>query len=246
MNTLQQHQASFTAYIRDPLHQPMPSDVKPERMAMYAELMFNNVESFLSSNFPVIHTILRTEQWQTLVRDFFIHHRSATPYFVGIPEEFLGYLQDERQNLSDYPFLLELAHYEWVEMALSIAQETQGINPPINDLLNARIQLSPLAWVLAYQYPVQQISPAYLPIEAPEQPTFLVVYRDEEDTVKFLSINLMTYQLLSLIQTQAGCLAGDYLAQLQAAMPQYALAAIMAGGGQILAELFEKNIVILA
>lgn len=243
MNSLQQQQANFTAFIRDPLHQPMPSGVKPERMAMYAELIFNNVESFLSSNFPVIKTILTEPQWQALVRDFFIQHRSTTPYFVEIPEEFLGYLQDERQNPGDFPFLLELAHYEWVEMALSVAQETPTINPPINDLLNTCIQLSPLAWVLAYQYPVQQISPDYLPIDAPEQPTFLVIYRDQQDMVKFLGISLMTYQLLNLIQTQAGGVARDYLRQLQSAMPQYDLPTIVAGGEQVLAELFEKNII---
>lgn len=246
MSSLQQQQANFTAFVRDPLHQPMPSGVKPERMAMYAELIFNNVESFLGSNFPVIKTILAEPQWQALVRDFFIQHRSTTPYFVEIPEEFLNYLQDERENADDYPFLLELAHYEWVEMALSVAQETPPTNPPINDLLDTRIQVSPLAWVLAYQYPVQQISSDYLPIDAPEQPTFLVVYRDQQDTVKFLGINLMTYQLLNLIQTQAGCLAHAYLQQLQSTMPCYDMATLVAGGGQVLAELFEKNIIIVA
>jgi hypothetical protein len=36
----------------------------------------------------------------------------------------IAYLQNERKtNADDYPFILELAHYEWVEMALSIAQE---------------------------------------------------------------------------------------------------------------------------
>ena len=64
--------------------------------------------------------------------------------------------------------MLELAHYEWVEMALSIAKEELVINNRgFDDLLNKNIRLSPLAWPLAYQYPVQKISPDYLPADAP-------------------------------------------------------------------------------
>jgi len=33
----------------------------------------------------------------------------------------------------------------------------------LDNLLNKHIQLSPLAWPLAYQYPVQKISPAFFP-----------------------------------------------------------------------------------
>ena len=116
-------QAEFSAYIRNPIDSPCPSDIQPERMQMYRELFFNNVESFLSSNFPVLHKILSKQQWQQLAQDFFAKHHCTSPYFSEIPEEFILYLQNERQaSEDDYPFMLELAHYEWVEMALSISQ----------------------------------------------------------------------------------------------------------------------------
>jgi hypothetical protein len=41
-------------------------------------------------------------------------------------------------------------------------------------------------------------------LEPPEQPTFLVVYRDPKDEVRFLEITPVTYQLLALIQEQPG------------------------------------------
>lgn len=196
-------QAEFTAYIRNPETAPCPSDVRPERMRMYRELCFNNVESFLSSNFPVLRKILSDVQWQQLAQDFFADHSSVSPYFAEIPEEFIAYLQNERTARSgDYPFMLELAHYEWVEMALSVAQETlpekiRAITDP-----KQKISLSPLAWLLAYQFPVHKISPDHLIIEPPKQPSYLIVYRDTEDEVRFIELAEMSFYLLQTIQAQ--------------------------------------------
>jgi hypothetical protein len=48
-------------------------------------------------------------------------------------------------------------------------------------------------------------------LEPPEQPTFLVVYRDPKDEVRFLEITPVTYQLLALIQEQPGQTSAVYL-----------------------------------
>jgi len=145
-------QLEFSAYIRDPLNNPKPADVKPQRMEVYRELFFNNIDSFLSSNFPVLRTILDDQQWFELSQDFFARHPCTTPYFSEIPEEFLEYLQDERQNKTDYPFLLELAHYEWVEMALSISQEVLVANSEafINNIAEESLSLSQLQLIARF------------------------------------------------------------------------------------------------
>lgn len=197
-------QAEFSAYIRTPDTAPCPDGVPAKRMQVYRELFFNNVENFLSSNFPVLRKILSDTQWQQLAQDFFASHPCTSPYFSEIPEEFIAYLQHERvASADDYPFMLELAHYEWVEMALSIAQESL---PEIKEQhitdLEQTIRLSPLAWILAYHYPVHKISPGYLPIQAPEQASYLIVYRDSEDTVKFIELSPMSFQLLQTLQNQ--------------------------------------------
>jgi uncharacterized protein len=238
-------QAEFAAYIRDPFNNPQPADVSEQRMAVYRELFFNNVESFLSSNFPVLRKILDEQQWFELSQDFFSRHRCTTPHFSEIPEEFLAYLQNGRSNLNDYPFLLELAHYEWVEMALSIAQEE--INPPdqsfIDTLAQQTIGLSPLAWPLAYHYPVQQISPDYLPEHPPEQPTYLVVYRDVEDDVNFLQINMLTFRLLQIIQEHGAieCKQALQILADEAAHPEPQT--LIQAGLQILQDMATKSVV---
>ncbi len=205
-----QQQALFTAYIRNPNQNPVPEGVKRDRMAMYAELLFNNIESFLSGNFPVLKKIHTTERWLQLVRDFFAEHQAHTPYFAEIPQEFLAYLQDERNDPDDYPYLLELAHYEWVEMALALAQEQVVYlnETEIANLAEDVLIVSPLAWPLAYQYPVQSIAPDNLPIKVPAELTYIIVYRDALDDVQFLKITPMTYQLVVYVQNnqEGNCL----------------------------------------
>ena len=237
-------QLEFPKYVRDPLKNPPPADVKPERMAMYRELIFNNIESFLAGNFPVIREILDDGQWFELVQDFLSKHSCKTPYFSEIAEEFLDYLENERANEGDFPFLLELAHYEWVEMALSISKEDVSANQlDLDNLLHRSLRLSPLAWPLAYQYPVQLISPDFLPITPQGQLTFILAYRDQNDEVKFSEINPMTYRLLEIIQEHGQIKTEDCLNQVAQESHHPNPDIVITGGLQILKDLAEKNVI---
>lgn len=238
-------QSEFVDYIRDPLHNPMPPDVKRQRMDAYRKLLFNNVDSFLCNNFPVLKTILNDENWHNLSQDFFKNHCCTTPYFSEIAEEFLDFLQNQRHNKADPPFLLELAHYEWVELALSIAKEQVIVNTQtcLVDILQRTIALSTLALPLVYQFPVQQISPSFLPTVAPDQPTYLLVYRNSLDDVKFIQIPAITFRLLQILQENNTLTCQDCLQQIakESAHPQPEK--IINSGLQIIQDLAYKNII---
>lgn len=239
-------QLSFAAYIRDPQHNPKPVDVAESRMAMYRSLFFNNIEGFLSGNFPVLRALLDDELWLALVQDFYAKHPCHTPYFLQIPAEFLAYLQHERQCEADFPFMLELAHYEWVEMALATSKEEAVTQTKhLDDLLNQAIALSPLAWPLAYQYPVHKIGPDFLPLAASVQPTFIVVYRNAEDDVNFIEITALTYRLLELIQAEEAILTANCLQQLAVESKHPNPELIISAGLAILKTLAEKTIITL-
>ncbi len=116
----QRYQLAFAAHIRDPQAHPRPAGVAARRMKVYNAILFNNVESFLLSCFPVLRQVLGTRKWTRLVRAFFSTHRSRTPYFRQIPDEFVQFLQNEWTPAQGYPpFTLALAHYEWIELVLS-------------------------------------------------------------------------------------------------------------------------------
>ena len=197
------YQYEFAAHLRDPERNPAPDGIEDRRIGIYRDLLYNNVESFIANGFPVLRSIYSDDDWHRMVRDFFAHHKSSSPYFLEISQEFLDYLQSEREPQPEDPQgLLELAHYEWVELALMVAEETIDLDMvnPNGDLLKRHPVLSPVAWPLAYQYPVHKMGPDYLPEAAPEQPTYLVIYRNRMDEVKFLEINPVTARLVNLLQ----------------------------------------------
>jgi hypothetical protein len=242
----QQHQLAFTAHIRNPEQAPPPNTIEPRRMNIYRELFYNGMESHLATNFPVLCRIMSDTQWRTLVRDFFIQHRCRTGLFTQIGLEFVTYLEQQRiSRPDDFPFMLELAHYEYAELAVSIsaATETRAYDPE-GDLLIGSPVLAPTVWNLSYQYPVQRIGPDYLPETPPEQLTHLVVYRDQQDKVRFLEINAVTQQLLNILCANSGITGQSLLeAIVQAIQPQNP-APIFQAGAVLLTELRERNILL--
>ena len=239
-------QYAFAAHIRDPDHAPAPDDIEDRRMAIYRELFYNNVEGFISGTFPVLRDIHEDEDWHAMVRDYFHQHRSRTPLFLEIPREFLAWLHDEREpQAGDLPFLYELAHYEWAELALTIAEDTTDRNAvdPDGDLLAGIPVLSPLAWHMSYAWPVHRIGPDYIPDAAGASPTCLAVYRDRADDVGFMEINPVTKRLLELVEANTTSTGRELLAQIADEMSHPDPDVVITGGHDILANLKKKDII---
>lgn len=201
----QQYQLEFAGHIRNPRHTPRPSRVPASRMRVYTEIVFNNLEASLATCFPVCKAVLGKRAWHKLIRGFFVHHQSLSPLFRQIPEEFLAYLEDV-QAFDDVPrlpcYLKGLAHYEWIELAVSATESSidmTKVDAEGNLLLNV-VVLTPTLRLLAYDYPVHRISPKKKPVAALEEPVYLAVYRDLNDEVRFVEINQLTFRLLSLLQ----------------------------------------------
>lgn len=243
--SFQDKQAEFAAYIRDPGKNPAPEDVDPQRMAIYRELFFNNMNSFLSTNFPVLRKILTEQQWLEIAQDFFANHRCLTPHFSEIAEEFLDYLQN-RNHPEDLPFILELAHYEWVEMALALstAESLPTDSNFIENLGSQNITLSPLAWPLVYQFPVQCLCPDYLPVIPPSSATYLIVYRDPQDNVHFMQSTPLIYRLLQILEEHTSMNCADCLSALSREAATLAPELIYAEGLKTLREMAVKGIII--
>ena len=195
-------QRGFAAHVRDPLGQPPPEGIEPRRMRIHAELVYNAFEGFVAGGFPVLKSLLDGARWDALVRDFVATHACHTPYFLQIGEEFLAFLQAGAAQRHALPaFALELAHYEWVELALDVSEQdvdAPGIDP--GGALETGVPvLSALAWPLSYAWPVHRICAAFQPEAPAEQPSCLVVYRNRADAVKFLETNAATLRLLALV-----------------------------------------------
>lgn len=241
------HQYEFTAHLRNPKSSAMPDGIEDRRMAIYRDLLYNNIEGFIANSFPVIREIYNDKNWHKMIRDFFANHKSHSPYFLEISQEFLDYLQNERQPRSEDPAgLLELAHYEWVELALHVSDETISMqNIDANgDLLDQHPVFSPVAWPLVYQFPVHKMSPDKLPAQAPENPTCLVVYRNRNDKVQFLEITPVTAQLIALLQENESYSGHDAITQIIRQMQHPNPGVVKQGGRAALEELQQYGIIL--
>lgn len=210
----QDKQYAFAAHIRDPENVAAPEGVEDRRMAIYRKLFFNNLYNLLGTMFPVLRKIHSDDRWRRMIRQFMQHHRAETPYFLQLPQEFLEFLQEEYEPASDdHPFLLELAHYEYAELALAVSTDENDLDDvdPDGDLLAAAPVKSVLAWAYAYQYPVHRISPEFLPTEPAEQPVCLAIYRGSNDKVRFLELNAVTAALLDAVENNTDNKSGEEL-----------------------------------
>lgn len=234
----QAFQFEFARHIRDPKVNPCPRGVPARRMKIYNELLFNNLEGFLLACFPVLRQILGKRKWTALVRDFFAGHRCRTPFFRQIPDEFVQYLQTGRGvRETDPPFLFELAHYEWIELALSVSnQDTPAGIDPQGDLLAGVPVLNPVRSLLRYAYPVHRIGPRFKPAAPAPEPTHLLVFRKMDYAVRFIHLNPVSARLIALLD--AGNLTGrQALARIAKELKHPAPDTVIAGGQEILENL---------
>lgn len=217
----QRYQLAFSAHLRDPQQPFKPGDVPAARMAVYEEIVFNNLLQSITACFPIAEQKLGHDRWLTLVRSFMQQHSANSPLFREIPEEFLHYLSQQVQSEPNvFPrYLYSLCHYEWVELAVASAPdtvETDKVNA-LGDVLNEEIVFAPGLQLLRYDFAVHRLS-AGQSIDAVDtlEPaeTFLAVYRNPSDEVKFIELNAVTYRLLMLLQTpMCGTLALEQVAR---------------------------------
>lgn len=196
MLAFQQFQYELGRHLRDPRQHPRPAGVPTRRVRIYGELLFNNLTGFLDACYPVTRAVLGERRWRRLNRAFFRETRCQTPWFREIPREFLAWL-NAANEIPLPPWLYELVHYEWVELALDVMDVETPIHEAHGDLLGGVPVLAPALMNLAYDWPVQCIGPAYRPRKLKQ--TYLLVFRDQDDAVRFIELNPVSARLVSLL-----------------------------------------------
>jgi hypothetical protein len=207
-------------------------------------LLYNKFNDSLTTCFPVTYAILGETAWQKLLKDFIADHRCLSPYYRQIPDEFVLYLQNERQVIGDLSFLPELIHFEWIELVLSIADAEPVESEILGDthLLDAVLVFAPVMKMLRYVWPVQQINHKYQPDEAPSVVTHILGFRDAEDQVQFIALNPATASLLMHLQN--GHTATQVLQELGKDLTPSELSNLMLFGKDILRDLYCQGAII--
>ncbi|MBN8262237.1 MAG: putative DNA-binding domain-containing protein [Xanthomonadales bacterium] len=243
MSTLHTQLHALAAHVRDPAAHPGPPGIEDRRLAVYRGLVFDNLAGLLGNGFPVIRATLGDEAWVALVRRFLVEHACHTPLFPALAEEFVGFLADAQVDPAR-PWLPELAHYEWAEAGLQASDAQMPPHDPAGDLLDGIPVLSPLAWPLAYRWPVDRIGPDHQPTVAPDAPTLVLLRREATGAVRFAALSPLLYRLLASIAGNHGRSGRALLQSLASESGHADDDAFLAEAGPMLARLRAEDVIV--
>jgi len=251
MLDFQKKQYEFAKHIRDPENTPTPDGMEERRIKIYRELFFGNIKGLVSQTFPVLKKFYSEIEWDALIRKFMIEHEAKTPLFLEVSSEFIQFLQDTYQATDKDPaFMLELAHYEWAELAVAVMDAEIDLSRIEQDtnLLDSVPYISSTIWSLGYEFPVHRLGPNYAPTEKPEQPTFLLIYRKLNDQVEFMELNAVSARLIALLEEDAEKTVRrtgrELLAQIADEMQHPNPNAVIEGGLTLLQDFLTKEILL--
>lgn len=241
----QRYQLAFTARLRDPQNNLPPAGVPDDRMAVYEEIVFNNLFESVSACFPVARKVLGKHVWLKLTQAFMREYSANDPLFRKIPEQFLQFLDQTSSDLQAQipPYIKSLCHYEWIELLVASAPYTAK---PANidtdgDFVRSIPVFVPSMQLLDYDYAVHKISPSHKPNQ--EESTQLLVYLNADDEVKFIELNAVTYRLISLLHS-SGYTGSEALMQLAMELQHPEPARMIDFGLAILKDLKGQGVII--
>nr|WP_275976133.1 putative DNA-binding domain-containing protein [Geothrix oryzisoli] len=172
-------------------------------LAAYRELARLSLMDPIETMFPITRALLEREgSWEPCVEAFIQARCVASPHYRDIAPAFLGWLAETGWGQATWPFLLELAHAELLEVL--VARFPEADRPPgLHKVpgLPDRIVLDSVAQVVSYRHAVHRVSEAAPVPEA--RPTHLLAYRDGDGQPQLMDLTPAAAALLVRAQTES-------------------------------------------
>jgi len=174
-----------------------------EAFLTYRELARLSLIEPLETMFPVLKALLEAaDQWEACVQAFLDARVIRSGHYRGIAPAFLGWLAATRWGQDRWPFLLELAHAELLEVLVARfpdADPPPGLHdePTVEDSL----VLEAATQVVSYGHAVHRTT-EQSPI--PESsPTHLLAYRTADGEARLLELTPAMAVLVVRVQSRS-------------------------------------------
>jgi uncharacterized protein len=238
-------QRQFAGHIRDPEGVAAPGELEERRLAIYRRLFFGTLDNLFSKNFPVLRDIIDDDRWRRLIREFMVEHRATTPMFTEIGREFVRFL-DEKRPAGLPPFTLELAHWEYLETCVRLAEADPGTVPADRngDLLAGVPVLNPTLRLAQYHWPVHEIGPDHQPDSPLDQAIVLAAWRRRDDKPGFMRLNQVTARLITLVDESSDASGRAILERIAQELKAPDPAAVVQSGADMLGRLHDREILL--
>ncbi|WP_257306796.1 putative DNA-binding domain-containing protein [Geothrix campi] len=171
-------------------------------LAAYRELARLSLLDPIETMFPVTRALLvREGAWEACIEAFLQARCVASRHYRDIAPAFLGWLAETGWGQATWPFLLELAHAEILEVLVARFPET-GFPSRLHPVPEPRdhIVLDSATQVVSYRHAVHQVSEEAPVPEA--RPTHLLAYRDGEGRPQLMDLTPAAAALLTRARTE--------------------------------------------
>ena len=170
-----------------------------QKIATYRDLVRNSLLSVISNIYPNTKKIL-ANQWESLLGQYLELYPPGSPILNKAGEHFPEFISRQKIILKRYPFLHELARYEWIELEIYEAENR-------NQKKNQRLLLNPIHNICLFEYPVHKIIERIENKKAlgkvKKQKTNILIYRDPKDlTVRFFELSDATLLYIELLKRE--------------------------------------------
>lgn len=187
----------------------MPRD----RLYLYEELLFASVEDTLASLYPYTKRFLEDEGWYKRVEVYRRLYPNRSYQLYRVAESFPKFLAEQSDLKKKFPFLSDLAYYEWYE--IEVLNESDEPLPPnfqlgFPDSVEGMSYFAPVAnsarRLHSYRYHIPELIEHLKTVEKinaakfklPEKPSDIIIYRDSDTlSARFFMLTPLTGKFIA-------------------------------------------------
>ena len=198
LNDFRQFQFALARHLRDPLGIPAPVGIRQVDASICTQEMVKHLRDVLEPAFPVTQALLGEDMWEHAVRLFLKDAPNHTPWASTTQRAFVEHVCESPEMQHLPAWLQDLAHFEWLQNAVSTAPVQWPRCDAIADVMQHPVVLNPTHVEASYEWPVHSIDTEHKPDDM--QSTYVSMLRDMDDELHVFESSVFRGQLLDLLR----------------------------------------------
>lgn len=198
LNDFRQSQFALARYLRNPLAVLPPEEVTIEDAIACTQAMAAHLSEVLDTAFPVTHALLGEDLWQQAVRLFLKEAPSHAPWAGAVQRAFVAHVSQSPSMQGLPAWLQDLAHYEWLQNAVSTASVNWPAFDVHGDVMQRAVVLNPTHVEAVYEWPLHGTSDEHKLNDM--QHIYVSMLRDVNDELHVFDSSMFRSQLLDLLR----------------------------------------------
>ncbi|HEY9677899.1 MAG TPA: putative DNA-binding domain-containing protein [Drouetiella sp.] len=185
-------------------------NVDKSGVELYATLLAYGQQELMNSIYPYCAKALK-KKWEQTVKEYFLKYPPNHFNLNRAAKRFSEYLKEDRGDLMEkYPFLAELAEYEWLELELLEVDEVVALQPNLvlakpEHFIQYAPLLNPVLILREYQYPVSAIADKLAANKSvaktkPERSRVAIYRHPQTNHCKFLDVGEVAFEVIQASQ----------------------------------------------